>query len=220
MKCTAMFMTFAAGLLMVASCGAQQKSFTPTERATARSPQGYTAAEYELSTQDRDLGLARVWSDGAYRKEIRGEQKTVVHIGLELENHTDQPMTLNTKALYLDSATLNRHVVQDIRPELIEGLVTIAPHSEQRVHVYFAMPPGTQPGDVDAFRVRWQIENSGLRYTQRTPFLEQRTEQYAIVYYHTPYYDPFFYDPYIYHPRVVIYNRPYRHAHIYRYVNR
>ena len=209
-------MTAAAILLLAAGCGARQEQFTPAERMTAMSPEGFTAAEYDLGTKEKNLGEAKVWSNGAYRKKVRGEKRTVVHVGFYIENHTDQPMTLPMDQLFLDSATLDRNVIENVPPASMEGMTTIEPHGRQRIDAYFALPRGVAPKEVDAFQVQWKLVTDDLVYSQETPFLESPEERHAGAYYYTPFYDPFYYDPYIFHPRIVVHGYPYRHYHVFR----
>lgn len=210
-------MTGMAALLLVTACGGpEQTSFEPAEKVTARSPEGYSAAEYDLRTDDRALGEARVWSDGAFPKEIRGLERTVVHVGFLIENHVDEPLRLVTDDMRLRSAILDQRTMEDIQPVAVEGTTTIQPQSPQQIDVYFALPSGTDPRDVNAFQVRWQLRARSLTYRQETPFIKSRAEQYTGMYFYTPFYDPFFYDPYAFPTRIVIHRYPYRHYHIIR----
>lgn len=201
--------------LFAIGCGARQQSFEPAERLTARSPEGFSAAEYDLGTRQQDLGEARVWSNGAYRKKIRGEQQTIVHVGFHIENHTERPIALPVDQLFLDAGIIERRVLENVPPASVSGVPTIEPHDSQRLDVYFSLPRGIAPQDVDAFQVQWRLAADGLVYSQETPFLKSQSERYANRYYYTPFYDPFFYDPYIFHPWVVVRPYPYRHYHVF-----
>lgn len=210
-------MTAMAASLLAAGCGGPElTSFEPAEKMTARSPEGYSAAEYDLRTDDRALGEAKVWSDGAFRKEIRGLDRTVVHVGFLIESHVDEPLRLDTDGMRLRSAILDQRTLEDIQPAAVEGMTTVQPQGRQQIDVYFALPRGTGPTDVNAFQVRWQLRARALTYRQETPFLQSQAEQYAGMYFYTPFYDPFFYDPYGFPTRIVIHRYPYRHYHIVR----
>jgi hypothetical protein len=197
------------------ACGASRERFEPAERATARTAEGYTAAEYEIQGREGVLGDAKLWTRGAFRAEVRGQKRTVVHVGFELENNSNQPFELVRDQIYLDSATLDRAVVRDIPPTQVNGSTTVPPGATRRVDAFFSLPPGAMPHDADAFRVHWKIANGSVSYAQRTPFLETPDRQVP-YYYYTPFYDPFYYDPYIFSPRVIVHRYPYRHRHIYR----
>lgn len=197
------------------ACGPSRESFEPAERATAQAPNGFTAAEYAIQGTRGDLADAKVWSRGAYRAELDGRMQTIVHVGFELENNGNAPLTLRRESLSLDSATLDRRVLQDIYPASIVGDLTIPPGNRGEVHAYFAMPEGVKPTDVDAFRVKWRVEDGQVSYSQRTPFVEITRDE-RVAYYYTPFYDPFYYDYLFGHPRIIVHNYPYRHLHVFR----
>ena len=154
----------------------------PTERLTAFSPQGFLAAEYDLTTtRGGDLGQARVWSSGAERVRFRGQRRALVHVGIEIQNESDTSLVVDSDRMRLDSATVNGTVFENIAPAQIDGDAVIPPGEEATIHVYFAMRPGVYPTDVRAFRFRWALREDGVVYKQRTPFMQEPT----------PYYDPY-----------------------------
>lgn len=210
--CTAM----GCAALLAGAC-AQTESFTPTEKATAVSPRGYSAADYDLSTKTADLGEVKVWSNGARRMKFRGRKHTFIHVAFDIENETDQPLTLVTDQLYLDSTTLDDTILEDVEPTIIDGPESIPPREAMQVDVYFAMPRGVDPDDIDAFRVRWVLSDDKQTYAQFTPFIEFEPYYYAGApgYYYSPFYDPFFYDPFLLPPRFAIYNYPYYYPYVY-----
>jgi hypothetical protein len=201
----------AAGLV---ACGgtSRPERFEPAERATAESPQGYTAAEYELTTRKGDLGDVKVWSPGARIMEVNGVNRTVVHVGFEVDNSSNQPIDLEDLAL--DQATLHRQIVSGVQPARIDGATTVQPGRVNEINAYFPLPAGVSPQQVNAFRIRWRIHSPDVVYSQHTPFIQNPGE--AVAYYYTPYYDPFYYDWYFYQPRIVVHRYPYRHYHRYR----
>lgn len=201
--------------LALAACGSTPESFEPSERATARSPEGYSAAEYELVSRDGALGDAKVWSHGARTMSVDGVSRTVVHVGFALENTSDEAIVLDLDRLTLDSARLDHAVVRDIRPARVDGSATIQPGQVNEINAYFPLPRDVLPQQVDAFRVKWRVGDDEVTYQQQTPFVES-PDRARYAYYYTPYYDPFYYDPYFYHPRIIVHARPYRHRHIHR----
>lgn len=206
------FIVIGAALVTVA-CGARQE-FTPAEKATARSPEGYSAAEYQIGDKEGVLAMVKVWSNGAYRRTIRGEQRTVIHVGFAIENFSDEALSVNTEDLRLDLGVLDKRVFDNLKPTLASGMMVVAGGLQQRFDVYFALPRDVSPRQVNAFQIKWKLGNDKIHYAQETPFLENEVERYA--YYYTPFYDPFIYDYYFYHPHIVIHRFPYRHYHIYR----
>jgi hypothetical protein len=196
------------------ACGgtSRPESFEPAERATAQSPQGYTAAEYELATPRGDLGDVKVWSRGARVMEVNGVSRTVVHVGFEVDNSSVWAIEL--EELAMDSAMLDRQILSGIEPARIDGSTTVQPGRVNEINAYFPLPAGVSPQEVDAFRIRWRVRSPDVVYSQHTPFLENVSE--AVAYYYTPYYDPFYYDWYFHHPRIIVHRYPYRHYHRYR----
>lgn len=197
------------------ACGATRERFEPAERATATTTEGYTAAEYEIQGRGGPLGDAKLWSRGAFVADVRGQERTVVHVGFEIENNSNESLELVSDELYLDSATLDESVVRDIPPLQLRGSTDVPPGATRRVDAFFRLPAGIQPQDADAFRIHWKIQDGTVSYAQRTPFLETPDRQLP-YYYYTPFYDPFYYDPYIFSPRVLVNRYPYRHTHLYR----
>lgn len=192
----------------LAACGGAREQFTPAERATAQTYDGYPAAEYAISTRAGELGDAKVFTRGAFRAEVDGRERTVVHVGFQVENNARYPVRLAPERLVIDSATINEYVLQNVQPTRIEGPAAVRPGEIREFDVYFALPEGVDPQNVDAFRVQWSLTANGMSYSQHTPFLE-----YEETYYHTPYWDPFYYDPFFYRPGLVTYGYPYRYWH-------
>lgn len=204
----------------LAACASNIKSFEPTERVDAISPQGYTAALYDLDVGEERLGEVKVWTRGIYRTEVRGIDQTVVHVGLAVENQRGEPIRIPVQRLYLDSVMLERQTVKNIAPSQVVGDLTVAPGTLNEIDAYFVLPPGVNPGDVDAFRIHWGLRDNGRLYTQITPFIQQRMPEYAAYYpyyypgfYYSPFYDPF-YDPF-YPGYINIHDRPF--IRYYRY---
>lgn len=189
-----------AGIALVLAGCAGTQNFDAAERATGLSPEGFSAAEYDMWGEDGNLGEARVWSSGAYKTEVNGQEMTVLEVTLELENNGEQPMTVST--LRLDSLDVDGQRFTDLAPVRVEGPGVVAPGEFERVKAYFAFPERYDPEDIADFRVRWALRQGERIYAQRTPFLQ------APDYYYDPYYDPFFNDPFQ-TPGAPVFLRPY-----------
>ncbi len=211
-------MRIAAPLLLgvVAASCATSEEFIPTEHATGISPQGYTAADYEMVAKGEHLGDAMVWSDGAYRSRVDG-RPTVVHVGFRVENDTDQPIQVDPSDIRIHVQSKGR-TIRRSKPDYVEGSRTIEPGKDGNLSLYFVMPDGVSPRDVDGFRVEWSARAGDLVYNQRTPFMEQPEplayyqDPYYSPLYYSPFYDPFFYSPFSYRP-LIVRPGPYRHYH-------
>lgn len=177
------------------ACRSQREAFRPMERATATAPTGYAAAEYPIRTRDGDLGIVKVWSQGAYREEVEGQNRTLVEVGIEVQQQTDHPIRLVRDTLLLDSASIDGDVVGGLRPVRLDRTGATPEGDLMRYRAVFLLPRGVRPGDVEAFRVRWQVRGDGIVFTQRTPFMQQPRSYYAAApaYYYSPFYDPFLY---------------------------
>jgi hypothetical protein len=194
----------------ITACGSTTENFLPSERATSRSPEGYTAAEYQIQGETGSLGEVKVWSRGAYRSEVDGAPRTVLHVGFDIDNSSDEPLTLDSGRISLDYASLNDKTLVNLQPDRVVGQAAVPAHASHSVQAFFVLPHGFSPQNLDAFRVQWAISNGEITYSQRTPFLEVQEPMYA-GYYYSPFYDPFLDGPYFYPPRIlVLHDRPFR----------
>ncbi len=174
----------------IAGCGNYPESFEPSERVTAISPEGTLAAEYPIRGTTGDLGEVKVWSRGTFRGKVNGQERTLLHVGFDIENSTDRPLMFDTSSIRLESAQANSKVFGGLVPASVVGQGAIAGNSDGTVDAYFELPHGISPQEMDSFRVRWDVSAGAQTFSQRTPFLEVPDYSYAY-----PYYDPFF-DPY------------------------
>jgi hypothetical protein len=171
----------------LAACAAPRQTFIPTEQPTGLSPEGDQAAEYDIATWNVALGNARVWSRGALEARVRGETRTLVHVSLELENNSPRDLRVDFAELRLDSAVIGGRVLRDLPPLQVRGDRLVPPGGDGQVDVYFRMPRGVSPTDIDAFRVDWRVQSGELVYRQRTSFLGVDPQ----VPFWPPYYRPY-----------------------------
>jgi hypothetical protein len=175
--------------LLVGGC-AQTAMFRAAEKATAVSPRGAIAAEYDLRARDRDLGEVKVWSNGAYREEAYGEEHVVVHVAFEIENGADTPIALDTDRLVLSSKVEGMGRVDNQYADRVRGVTEVEPRETRRIDAYFFMPRGVDPEDVVSFRVDWRLERSpgaATLFAERTPFLEDPYAYWTAPYSGYPY---------------------------------
>lgn len=172
------------------SGGCARESFMPAEKISGVSPQGYSAAEYDLSTKQGDFGEVRVWSAGAKEVSYQGRERTVLHIGFEVENISDAPLRMPAEGVRLDSVGLDDSVLEGIAVSRLDGPTAIAPNESARIDATFLLPEGIEPDDLDNFRLRWEIRQNGTVYAEWTPFVEQAYpyDRYA----YSPVYDPYY----------------------------
>lgn len=186
--------TGALGVLAMAlsACAATQP-FHPTEKATAESPEGVLAADYELRTDDgRVFGEGRVWSNGAEEAEVGGEDRYVVNVGFLLENETDSPITFPSKMLTLEYTTNQGVAYRGVRPVVDPGTTTVPARARKRVDVAFELAPDLDPEDVTAFRVNWKVDHREGGFSEATNFLQTQPTYVPAGY---PIYDYYWYSP-------------------------
>ena len=162
--------------LVLAGCAASRQYFEPTERVRGATLQGYPESIYELTGPQGHFGEAKVWSRGSYR----GEGGTVVHVSIEIHNTSGQNVELKSQDVRLDPVHTEDGVLTDLAPAETQTYnVPAATIREVRLH--FVLPPGTTPGEVNAFRVRWHVTNGAQAYSQLTPFV-QEDRRYGYAY--------------------------------------
>jgi hypothetical protein len=159
------------------------------------------------------LGDAVVWSNGARRSDDDGD-RTMLHVGFRVENDTDVPIEIDPDDIEI-RAKADGKVIRKRAADRIDGSLAIAPDQEGTIDLFFAMPPGVDPQDLDSFRVNWTARADDLVYVQRTPFLEyEEPVAYAphpwATFYYSPFYDPFLFGP-IMRNGMIVRPVPYRH---------
>jgi hypothetical protein len=185
---------FCVALLAVGCGGAQY--FDATERATASSPRGDIAAEYEIAGPSGPSAEVKVWASGAYKDVVDGREMTVLDVVFDLENNGAEPIELSR--IVLDSARASGVSFDDLPPIRVEGERIVRGHNEGRLHAYFALPERYDPEDIARFEVGWALRHQEGTYAQNTPF-QQAPEYYYYSAYPFPspylYYLPFAGDP-------------------------
>jgi hypothetical protein len=160
-------------------CGSGTQNFTPSDRTTSRSPSGYVASDYDVDSNLGEFSDAKVWSRGAFTTKVAGVKRTVVHVGFELENHLNQPIAFDARGVRLDQVNAGKKGMFEVAPGWIQGQPTLAAQQARRLDVFFVLPPGIAPNDVNGFRVNWALNGGFQHYAQRTPFLKER-ESYGV----------------------------------------
>ena len=176
----------ATGLLTLAAltaCGASKQFFVPAERAVAQSPSGYPAAEYVLGADGIPWGEVRVWSTGAEVRRNALGSNTVISIGFEIENTTDETLELDIDLTRVESIEDGQETIPARGPDPVTIDTTADKHSVQLVDLEFSMPEGIDPDDMDAFRVRWLLRGPDrTTYEQHTSFLRIKRYYYPRYY--------------------------------------
>jgi hypothetical protein len=187
----------------------EPEPFSPLERNQGKTVEGYDEALYDLSDDRGQFGQVKLWSRGAYTIGTQKETVTAIHIGFELENSGDRALWLEPAGVRLESVQTRTRTLRDIPATFPGGQLTVAPGATGKVEAQFALPAGTWPDDVRAFRVAWTVRTNGDRYSEFTPFAQSAPRRVYVPV--RAYYDPYYpytyplYDPfYSPHWRVVI----------------
>lgn len=182
------------GAVVVAAGCAGVQHFDATERATASSPEGDVAAEYEVAGASGPLAEVRVWTGGAYESRVDGREMTMIEAVLDVSNEGSAPIVLSE--VTLRSLRVSGVSLGHVRPVRITGEREVPPGGRSRVRAYFAIPQRYDPEDVGRFDIAWQLRHAEGTYAQRTPFHQPPRERFAGSYgYPYPYPAPFAYMP-------------------------
>ena len=180
--------------LVVASFGGlacvSGRAFVPAEHVTALSPQGrQLAAEYTIREESRLVAEAKVWTKGATRNASEEDDgATVVYVGFEIQNHTNGPVRLDTKRLFLDDVKIGAGTLTRVPLLRVSGATEIRPGEEGEALAAFRLPSEVWPSELLSYRVAWTLTNGGV-YQQKTPFVAAVT-RYADDW------GPYYYNPY------------------------
>ncbi|MEM7199074.1 MAG: hypothetical protein AAF628_02345 [Planctomycetota bacterium] len=176
-----------SALLVLSACSASRRYFRPAERANAQSPEGSSAAEYELGQDGAPWGEVRVWVDEVARR----DDVTTAHVGFELENVTDEPLRLDVRRLRINDLDLGDRVLGSIETGYPEPVATASPHQVHVVRLPFVLPDNVEPADVRSFNVHWWLQGpQDWTYEQHTRFVVHRP------FAPRPYFRPYGFGPY------------------------
>jgi hypothetical protein len=136
----------------------------PTERVLAATPTGEKVAVYDVVTPRGTVATVKIWSNGVDIGELNGQERTLVHVGLEIVNTGDAAVRLRTPELRIDG---------DGVPALATraGEIEVPGGSVGRGDDYFAAAQGVAPQDVARLTLRWSVDASGSSYRQVTEFV-------------------------------------------------
>jgi hypothetical protein len=164
-------------LLSLSACAAGPQYFTPGEHVRGTRADGHREALYQLQGKDSRFGEARVWSRGSIVSMVDGAERTVVHVGFELNNTGAQPLSLVREALKLEVVHTDAGPLENLTPHSASTL-TVAPQTIGQGQAVFVLPPEIEPRDVRSFRLHWAVAAGQQRYQNNTPFVERRDRYY------------------------------------------
>ena len=171
------------------ACMSRREFFAPSEHISNVKRDGQATADYEVVAHGRVAGDTRVWSKGAFEQDLPDDrERTLLHVAFVLEG-TSAPLQLDVDDVALEEVDVGPRSFAVERAAYVEGSAKSEAGGESVVHMYFALPAGVEPQEVDGFRVRWKVVSDGQGYEQRTPFLEQERPYGGYYRYYYPYYD-------------------------------
>jgi hypothetical protein len=179
---------------LLAGC-ASNRYFAPREALNGTGPSGSPSALYELSEGGNNKGEVRIWSDGARRADVGGESTTLVHVGFELENNGNEPLTLAADKLQVDDLRADSVHASGLKPRRWEGDTTAQPGAVAHCAFWFDPGSGVTPRSISAFSVHWQVQSGAKAvFKQVTPF-DPFVADYGYYGYGPwgPYYPPYWY---------------------------
>ena len=159
-------------LVALPACTVTHQHYRPAERAHAESRDGRPAAEYDLGVEQRRWGEVRVWSDGVHYQADGDEPGTRIHVGFELENALDAPLTLDLGETRLEGVEIHGVQFAALSPSGPHPESGAAGHSVRFIDLVFLLPTLVPADEVGPFRVRWVLRGpDGWNYEQHTGFL-------------------------------------------------
>ncbi|MDD9938753.1 MAG: hypothetical protein OXT09_34405 [Myxococcales bacterium] len=186
-------------LVLLAGCAAHPQYFTPGEKVRGTRADGHREALYQLEGKSGRFGEARVWSRGSVVTLLEGGERTVIHVGFDLNNTSGTTLELRDADVRLEVAHTDAGPITDVAPHDART-ITVPAQSLGAGRAIFLMPDGILPGDVRSFRVMWTVHSGEQRYQGSTPFIERRDR-----YHHHHHHAYVIYD--VHHPHYWHYRR-------------
>lgn len=177
------------GLFALTSCAATREYFIPREDVRAQSPRGWPAAQYSVVIGGQTLGEAKVWSEGTMKADVDGDERTILHVGFEIENRGSGPLDFDVDRCMVVDVQGDGQRFASLTAHAQSGVLQVAAGQVGLIDLEYVLPRGTRPRDLDSFRVDWGLAIPSGEYRQSTPFRVDTARYYRPRY---TYYD---YDP-------------------------
>ncbi|MEZ5967427.1 MAG: hypothetical protein R3F56_26555 [Planctomycetota bacterium] len=181
------------GLLSLTSCAASREYFIPREEVRAQSPRGWPAAQYAVTIAGQEVGETKIWSEGTMRVDVDGEDRTVLHVGFEVENRITGELDFDVDRCRVVDVQGRGERFADLGAHEQSGVLHVAGTQVGLIDLEFVLPRGTRPRDLTSFRVEWELATPQGQFKQSTPFRVDAARSYRPrpTYYGSyGYYDP------------------------------
>jgi hypothetical protein len=167
---------------LLTGCVTGTASYRPSAATSYASR--YRATLYRIVVDTHQLGTVKVYSEGGYSKPAEGSQP-VIDVRLRIRNLSDAPIQLDLAKSDLDVDTDSASLVIK-QPVRTIDLEPVPPGGIGRIALFYPLPEGVKPDDVNSFDFNWELDTSKGMYANTTSFL-RREYQNTYVYY--PLYD-------------------------------
>lgn len=147
----------------------------PAERRQVEcpSPVQEVATVYDLRAQGAVVTLSRVRAEA---ERLRGKDQTVIRVRVTVENRGPEPLWLDPDRTRLEELRVGGQVLAvapltQVQP--VAGRALAVPAGSTRAFdLWFAVPAGVSPQDVDAATIRWTLRSPRGVVTRAAPFVE------------------------------------------------
>ena len=160
-------------LIGLMGCAESRQYFRPTEHVYGQTVRGEREAIYNMVGSFGPFGEAKVWSRGSFLED--GE--AVVYVTIDLHNTSGVLIIIDPQDVRLDPLRAGEALLRDVAP-LEHKRLSVAPGAFGSVRLSFALPNRVVPGQISSFGLRWKVQNGPQHYAQRTPFIEERGNNY------------------------------------------
>jgi hypothetical protein len=164
--------------VLLASCAAQQASFRPLDANTYA--KGDRATFYDISVDAERLGIARVYSEGAYTTPANDSQP-VIDVRLRIRNLSNGPMSLDLDKCGINVDTDSGELALT-RPLQTTNLNPILPGDTGQIALSYPLEGRLHPEDVNSFDFDWTVTTEKGPYANTTPFVRGMVQN-AYAYY-------------------------------------
>jgi hypothetical protein len=157
-----------AGLL--AGCASHRASFRPAE-TRAYSSMGYPATLYDVTLDNKRLGIVKVYSEGGYKVPQDGSQP-VIDVRLRIRNLSDAPMSLDLgkSDVAVDTSSGEQTLGQPLR---VPDETSVPAGRTALLVLNYPLQGNLKPDQVKSFDFDWTLMTSKGDYAQTTPFVRR-----------------------------------------------
>lgn len=147
------------------------------------SPTGYPAAQYALGEGSDQVGRISVWSQGA-RKD---GSWTVIHLGLEITNTSDEILTVSIDDVELRSIVSETQNIDVLAQSSHTGQPEIPPLQVGSIEFEFLTNRDVEPTSLVSFAARWVVHNEREGMYRNLTVFQADSGHYGYGYWGYPY---------------------------------